>query len=52
MVQRQDSNATFVNEASLGMHRKERTMIVEVSELDVQGNGVVSSVVHVPGKTL
>lgn len=51
MVQRQDSTATLVDESSIRMHRKERTVSIEVRELGLQGNGAVSSVIHVPKKT-
>lgn len=54
-MQRQDSNATLVDESSLRINRKERTVTVETSELRWQGDGSVKhvegSVVQVPGKT-
>lgn len=51
MVQRQDSTATLVDESSVRMHRKERTVSIEVRELGLRGNGAVSSVIHLPKKT-
>lgn len=54
-MQRQDSNATLVDESSLRRHHRERTVKVETSELRLQGDGSVrlvkGSVVQVPEKT-
>lgn len=43
-LQRQDSNATLVDESSLRRHRRERTVTVETSELRLHGDGSVRHV--------